>query len=49
MVAILIMSGKMATLSFLELNIFWNKGYDVLIFKLMTSPTKLYHVIQIKL
>ena len=29
MYAILIMSGKLATLGLLKINIFWNKGYDV--------------------
>ena len=31
MVAILMMSGKMATLCFLEIKLFLNKGYDVII------------------
>ena len=29
--AILMISGKLATLSFLKLNVFWNKGHDVII------------------
>ena len=29
MYAILIMSGKLATLGLLKINIFWKKGYDV--------------------
>ena len=29
---ILMMSAKMATLDLLNINIFWNKGYDVIIF-----------------
>ena len=32
MVAILIMSAKLATLGLLKINLFWNKGYDVIIF-----------------
>ena len=32
MVAILIMSAKMATLDLLKIKVFWNKGYDVIIF-----------------
>ena len=32
MVAILMMSAKLATLSFLKINAFWNKTYDVTIF-----------------
>ena len=31
MVAILIMSDKLATLSLLEIKVSWNKGYDVII------------------
>ena len=31
MVTILMMSVKMATLEFLEIRVFWNKGYDVII------------------
>ena len=31
MAAILMMSGKMATLCFLEIKLFWNKDYDVII------------------
>ena len=30
MVTTLMMSAKIATLGFLEINIFWNKGYDVI-------------------
>ena len=32
MVAILIMSAKLATLDLLKMKVFWNKGYDVIIF-----------------
>ena len=32
MVKILMISTKMATLGLLKLKIFWNKGYDVIIF-----------------
>ena len=32
MVAILMMSAKMATLGLLKIKIFWNKGYDVIIY-----------------
>ena len=31
MVAILMMSTKLATLGLLEIKVFWNKGYDVII------------------
>ena len=31
MVAILMMSTKLATLDFLEIKVFWSKGYDVII------------------
>ena len=31
MVAILMMSAKMATLGLLKIKVFWNKGYDVII------------------
>ena len=31
MVPILVMSAKLATLGFLKLKVFWNKGYDVII------------------
>ena len=31
MVAILVISAKLATLGFLKLKVFWNKGYDVII------------------
>ena len=31
MIAILIMPAKFATLNLLEIKIFWNKGYDVII------------------
>ena len=46
LVAILMMSAKVATLGLLKVNIFWNKGYDI-IFLSMTLPTKFYHVTQI--
>ena len=32
MVSILMMSGKLVTLSLHEIKIFWNKGYDVIIY-----------------
>ena len=32
MAAVLIMSAKMATLGLLKRKVFWNKGYDVIIF-----------------
>ena len=32
MVAILMMSAKVATLGLLKLEVFWNKGYDVMIY-----------------
>ena len=40
MVTNLIMSAKMAALGFLKIEIFLNKGYDIIIF--VTSPTKFY-------
>ena len=32
MVSIMIMSTKLSTLGFHEKNVFWNKGYDVIIY-----------------
>ena len=32
MVAILMMSAKLAALSLLKIKIFWNKGYDIIIY-----------------
>ena len=32
MVAVLMMSAKMATLVFFKINVLWNKGYDVIIY-----------------
>ena len=32
MVIILMISAKIATLGFLKIKVFWNKGYDVIIF-----------------
>ena len=32
MVAILVISAKLATPGFLQTKVFWNKGYDVIIF-----------------
>ena len=32
MVAILTMSANLATLGFLKMKLFWNKGYDVIIY-----------------
>ena len=32
MVAILMMSAKLAALSLLKIKIFWNKGYDIVIY-----------------
>ena len=32
MVAILMMSAKLATLGLLKIKVFWNKGYDVIIY-----------------
>ena len=42
------MPAKLATLGLLKITVFWNEGYDVIIFS-MTSSTKFYHVTQIKL
>ena len=46
MVAALIMSAKLAALGFLKIKVFWNKGYDVIIF-VYTSPRKSYQMTQI--
>ena len=32
MVAVLMMSAKLATLGVFKINIFWNKGYDIITF-----------------
>ena len=45
MVTIMMMSAKLATLGLLKTNVFWNKGYDVIIF-VYDVPTKFYHVTQ---
>ena len=45
-VIVFMMSAKMATPGVLKITLFWNKGYDVKRLSI-TSPTKLYHVIQI--
>ena len=39
-------SAKMATPDLLRIMVFWNECYDVII-SVITSPAKLYHVIQI--
>ena len=44
MVAILMMSAKLATLGFLKIKVFQNKGYDVIISS-HDVPTKFCHVI----
>ena len=45
-VAILMMSAKLATQCLLKKNVFWNEGYDAIIFS-MTSLTRFYYVTQI--
>ena len=45
---VIILMKKKAILGLLKIEIFWNKGYDVIILT-MTSATKLYHVIQLLL
>ena len=46
MVAIFIKSAKMATLSILKINVFSNKGYDVIIY-VHDFTKKFSHVIQL--
>ena len=46
MVTILMMLANLATLGLLKIKVFWNKGYDIIIF-VHTSPTKCYLVIQV--
>ena len=46
MVAVLIMSAKLGTLGLLQRKVFWNKGYDVIIF-VHDVIKKIYHVTQI--
>ena len=46
MLAILIMSAKLATLGLLKIKVFRNKGYDVKI-SVHDVPTKFYHLAQI--
>ena len=41
MVTILMMSAKIATLGLLEIWVFWNKGYDVIIFAHIVTSKKL--------
>ena len=48
MVTILMMSAKMATLGFLKIKEFRNKGYDAIIYVYHVS-TKIYHVTQISM
>ena len=40
------MSAKMITLDLLKLKVFWNKGYDVIIFAHDVAK-KIYHLTQI--
>ena len=41
MVAILMMSAKLATLGLLKIKIFWNKGYDVISFNVHDATSKI--------
>ena len=51
MVTILMMSAKMATLGFLKIKVFWNKGYDVIIYvhdvtsKMLSSDS--YYIVDV--
>ena len=45
MVAILMMSAKLATLGFLKIKAFWNKGYDVIIFVHDVQPNYMVDVV----
>ena len=47
MVAILMMSAKMAILDLVEINVFWNNCYDVMDY--VYDATKIYHGSQITL
>ena len=47
MVTILMMSTKMTSLGLLKIKVFWKKGYDVITYISMTSPTRFYHMTQI--
>ena len=42
MVAVLMMSAKMATLGLFKIKVFWNKGYDV-ITSVYDVTNKIYH------
>ena len=46
MITILMISAKMATLGFLKITVFWNKGYDV-VMSVYDVTNKIYHVTQI--
>ena len=46
MVAILMISAKLATLGLFKIKVFWNNGYDV-ISSVMTSPAKFYYMNQV--
>ena len=48
MVAILMMPENLATLGLLEIKVFWNKGYDIII-TVYDVTKKLYYVTQIVL
>ena len=50
MITILMMSAKMATLGLLKIKVFWNKGYDVIIYACdvtndISSPDSNYIII----
>ena len=46
MIAILMMSAKLATLGLPKIKVFWNKGYDVMI-SVHDVTNKFYHVTQV--
>ena len=47
MVPVLMMSAKFTTLGLLKIKVFWNKGYDTIIFVHDVTFQKIYHVTQI--
>ena len=46
MFTILMMSARIAILGYLKLKVFWNKGYDVIIY-VYDVTNKIFHVTQI--
>ena len=47
MVPVLMMSAKFTTLGLLKIKVFWNKGYDTIIFVHDVTFQKIYHVTHI--